>query len=80
MQLQGNSLVCTPSDARVTHRDASAEDHIAEATHLLADIPEMVAHGKYGWGSTEAGHMLAAADAHIRLAELKREMRETRKK
>lgn len=75
MQLQGDSPVYTLSDARATHRDASAQEHITEATHLLADIPAMVAHGRYGWGSPEAAHMLAAAEAHIRLAELKREIR-----
>lgn len=71
MYLHAYSRFHTASDARMTHRDASPGDHAAEAAHLLADIPEMVAQSRYGWGSAEAANMIAAAYAHIQLARLK---------
>jgi hypothetical protein len=76
MYLHADSRFSTASDARMTHRELSSEEHITEATHLLIDIPEMVAHGRYGWGSPEATNMLAAAMAHIRLAGLKADLME----
>ncbi|GAA4928506.1 hypothetical protein GCM10023224_04660 [Streptomonospora halophila] len=53
-------------------QDATPADHIAEAGRLLDDVWLMVYQDpRYGWESPAATNMLAAADIHTRIADLK---------